>query len=209
MNHRDEEIIANRQAMQQQQKKEMEQEEIEREKEESIFDGRIHLLGKEVAFERRTFEEYGISLLLPERFEEMEQDIKDAIYPYGKAPKHAFAGEDIPFQVTLNQTENIVPDEGMPKFMGIAKEVMERIGPQAKIFSSICIQKENIEKKMKNIGIMEIATKGADGPVFNTQFYISSREQKMIIGGITCQGKRHDRMVPVMKEIIDSIEILY
>lgn len=202
MSFRDEEILEQRQALLARQAKEKEQEKMEQEKEESIFDGIIHLYGKEVVFTRREFEEYGISLLMPETFEELDQEIKDAIYPYGRAPKYAFAAEGIPFQITLNRTEHIVPNDGIPKFMGMAKSVMERIGPQAKVFSNDVVRREE-----RNIGVMEIATRGVDGPVFNMQFYISLQEQRIFIGAITCQGKRHDRMVPLMKQIIDSVVI--
>lgn len=202
MSYQDEEIIKQRKAMQAQQQKEQQKEIIEKEKEESIYQGTIHLFGKEVAFERRMIEEYGLSILLPIEFEELDKESKDVLYPYGKGPKYAFASGDIPFQVTLNLTENIVPDDGLPKFMVMAKKVMERIGPQARILSNVVVKKEE-----RNMGLMEIATNGIDMPVYNTQFYLSLKENRLLIGAVTCPAKNHDRMVPVIKEIIDSVII--
>lgn len=200
MNYQDEEIIKKRKAMQQQHQKEQSKEAMEKEKEESICDGLIHLFGKEVAFERREIKEYGLSLLMPAEFEELDQESKDVLYPYGKAPKYAFASGDIPFQITLNLTENIVPDEGLPKFMIMAKKVMERIGPQARILSNVVVKKEE-----RDMGLMEIATNAVDMSVYNTQFYLSLKENQLFIGAVTCPAKNHDRMVPVIKEMIDSI----
>lgn len=202
MSYQDEEILLKRKAMQAEQKKEQQNEEIEKEKEESIFDGKIHLFGKEVVFERREFEEYGLSLLLPVEFEELDEETKEVLYPYGKAPKYAFASGEIPFQVTLNLTENLVPNNGMPKFMEMAKKVMERIGPQARILSNVVVKKEE-----RNMGLMEIATNAVDMPVFNTQFYLSLKDNRLFIGAVTCPAKHHNRMVPLIKEIIDSVVI--
>lgn len=202
MNYQDEEIIKKRKAMQLQQQEEQEKETIEREKEESIYQGSIHLFGKEVSFERREIEEYGLSLLMPTEFEELDEETKDVLYPYGKAPKYAFASGELSFQITLNLTENIVPDNGLPKFIAMAEKVMERIGPQARILSKVVIKKEE-----RNMGLMEIATNGIDMGVYNTQFYFSLKENRLFIGAITCPAKHHDRMVPVVKEIIDSIVI--
>lgn len=181
-------------------KKKLEQEAIEKEKEESIYDGTIHLFGKEVAFERREIEEYGLSILMPAEFEELDEESKEAIYPYGKAPKYAFASGDIPFQMTLNLTESIVPNDGIPKFMEMVQKVMERIGPQARILSNVVVQKEE-----RNVGLMEIATNAVDMAVYNTQFYLSLDKDRLFIGAVTCPAKRHNRMVPLIKEILDSI----
>lgn len=202
MSYQDEEIILKRKTMQNEKKKELQDEKIEQEKQESIFNGKIHLFGKEVVFERRTVAEYGLSVLLPKEFEELDEETKEVLYPYGNAPKYAFASGDLPFQVTLNLTENLVPDEGMPKFMAMAQKVMERIGPQARILSNVVVKKEE-----RHMGLMEIATNAVDMPVFNTQFYLSLGENKLFIGAVTCPAKHHNRMVPLIKEMIDSVVI--
>lgn len=202
MSYQDEEIILKRKAMQNEKKKEQQDEKIAQEKQESILNGMIHLFGKEVEFERRTVAEYGLSMLLPKEFEELDDETKEVLYPYGRAPRYAFASGDLPFQVTLNLTENLVPDDGMAKFMAMAQKVMERIGPQARILSNVVVKKEE-----RHMGLMEIATNAVDMPVFNTQFYLSLGENKLFIGAVTCPAKHHNRMVPLIKEIIDSVVI--
>lgn len=202
MNYQDEEIIKKRKAIQAAKQKEEKEETIEKEKQESIFEGPIHLFGKVVAFQRREIEEYGLSIMMPDEFEEMDEELKEVLYPYGKAPKYAFASGDISFQITLNLTENLVPDDGIPKFMVMAQKVMERIGPQARILSNVVVKKGE-----RNMGLMEIATNGVDMAVYNTQFYLSLGENKLFIGAVTCPAKNHNRMVPLIKEIIDSVVI--
>ncbi len=202
MGYQDEEILKMRKGMQEQHNREIKEEQIEKEKQESIFSGSIHLFGKEIPFAYREIEEYGLSIMMPTEFEQMDDELREVLYPYGKAPKYAYASGEIPFQITLNLTENIVPNEGMPKFMVMAKKVMERIGPQARILSNVVVKKEE-----RNIGLMEIATNGVDMAVYNTQFYLSLKDNRLFIGAITCPAKHHNRMVPLIKEIIDSVII--
>lgn len=189
MSNRDEEIIAQKRAIAEEKLEQNEKEQRQLE----IDDIRLV---------RQDFDEYGFSISIPEGFEEMDEEFKEALYPYGKYPRYVYAGENIPFQFSVNKTENVVPNEGIPKFMPIAKQVMERVGPQAKILACYAIKKEEY-----NIGMMEIASFGLDGPVYNMQFYLSMSDQKIIICALTCQAKRHELVLPVFKKIIDSIVI--
>lgn len=203
MANRDEEIIAAKRAAMEQKMAANEKAELEEEMKESIRDGRIHIFGKEVVFVRREFEEYGISILMPEIFVEAPDDLKTSIYPYGKAPKHVFMGDEIPFHLALNKTENIVPNEGIPKFLGIAKGVMERIGPKARILST-----EARKKGEHYIGVLKMSTMGLDGAVFNLQCYVSLEDQKIELFALTCPASKYTRLISVMDEMVESIAFL-
>ncbi len=202
MAYTDEEILKAKKARQQEEKKQYDKEKMEKEKAESIFDGSVHIYERETAFSRREIEECGISIYMPEEFEELEDEIKKLIFPFAHPPKYVFASGETQFQITLNLTDNIVPDSGMPKFMKTAKALMERMGPQARILSCATVQKEE-----RNIGIMEVATRAVDMNVYNVMFYLSI-DQKLLTGSVICPAKCHERMVPIAKEIIDSIEIM-
>lgn len=202
MGNRDEEIIEARRAMQKQREDAQVKERLENEKKESIHEGIVHIYENPIEFERKDFEELGFSVILPKAFLELEDEMKTALYPYGKAPMHVFYGENIPFQFSVNKTENIVPNEGIPKFMGIAKDVMERIGPQSRVMSN------NYKSRGKrNIGVMEFSTRALDGPAYNMQFYVSMADNKLVIAALTCPAKKHDRLLPLFEEIVDSVKI--
>ena len=124
------------------------------------------------------------------------------IFPFSHPPKYVFASGETEFQITINPTENIVPDSGIPKFMNTTKSLMEKMGPQSRILACAAVQKED-----RNIGIMEVVTRAADMNVYNVMFYLSIN-QKLLIGSILCPAKHHERMVPIAKEIIDSIKVV-
>lgn len=202
MEHKDEQILNVRKAEAQRQIEELNREQLEREKQESIFDGSVHIEGKEIRFSRRDVPELKISLYMPDTFERMDAELKDVIYPLGNAPSHVFADEAVPFQMTLNQTGNTVPDEGIPKLLKMAGKLMENYGPKVHILSSGVIR-----QKDRNIGIIEMASKAIDCTVYNVMFYISI-QKSILIGNINFPNQSSGRMLPVAKETIDSIEIM-
>ena len=201
MAHMDEEILKAKKARQIEEKKERDQLELDKEKAESIYDGMIHIYGRETAISRRIIEDLGISLFMPDEFELMDEEIKKLVFPLSHPPKYVFASGDTQFQITLNPTENVVPNDGIPKFVEISKALMEKMGPHARILATATIKKAS-----KNIGIMEMVTQAVDMNVYNVMFYISIN-QKVLIGSIVCPAKLHERMVPIAKEILDSIEV--
>lgn len=200
MAYTDEEILKAKKARQQEEQKQYEQEKLEKEKAESIFDGSVHIYGRKTAFSRRVIGEYGISIYMPEEFEELDNEIKKLVFPFAHPPRYVFASGETQFQITLNLTDNVVPDSGMPKFMKTAKALMERMGPQTRILSCATVQKQG-----HSIGIMEVSTRAVDMNVYNVMFYLSVN-QKLLTGSVLCPAKCHERMVPIAKEMIDSVE---
>lgn len=197
----DEEILNSKKARQIEEKKQQEQSELDKENAESIYNGMIHIYGRETTFSRRIIEECGISLYMPDEFELMDEELKKLIFPLSHPPKYVFASGDTQFQITLNPTQSIVPNDGISKFMDINKALLVKMGPQARILATATIKKDE-----KNIGIMEVVTQAVDMNVYNVMFYISINN-KILMGSIICPAKCHDRMVSIAKEILDSIEV--
>lgn len=201
MGYVDEEILKAKKARQIEEKEQQAQLDLEKENAESIFNGMVHIYGRETTFSRRVIEDCGISLFMPDEFELMDEELKKLIFPLSHPPKYVFASGDTQFQITINPTESVVPNDGIPRFMEISKSILQKMGPQSRILATATIKKEE-----KNIGIMEVVTQAADMKVYNVMFYISINN-KVLIGTILCPAKCHERMVSISKEIIDSIEV--
>ena len=201
MKHRDEEIIKERKAAAMAQLNDGEA--ISDEKvQESIYEQSVHLGEVEVVFSRREVTEIGISIYMPESFDVLDEELKKTFYPFGNPPQYVYADFDIPFQITLNRTEHVVPDDGIPKLMKMSAKIMENYGPKSKILANGVIRQHN-----HNIGIMEVGTRAVDSNVHNVMFYISV-EEKVVIGNITFATKNSKQIIPIAKQIIDSIEFL-
>ncbi len=202
MGYRDEEIMKERKSAAQAQMDALDEEQRERERQESIFDEFVHIEGREVRFARRPDEDVGISLYMPESFEKLDDETRKSFYPFGNPPKSVYADFETPFQITLNRTDSVVPDDGIPKFMKMSAKLLENYGPKSKILANGVVRLHD-----HNIGIMEAGTRAVDCNVHNVMFYVSV-DDRVMIGNINFPTKYSKRMMPVAKQIIDSINFL-
>ena len=200
MGYKDEEIMAEKKAAALKKIQELEGKKLEAQLKESIYDECIHVDDKEIRFSRRTFADLGISIYMPETFFLFTDDVKHLVYPGANAPTHVFGGENINFQMSFHQTEHIVPDDGMKKFMDITADLMKAVGPRVTI-----IEKKVLEKEDFHIGVLQFVSRAIDMMVYNFQYYISMEDDRLLIGGITFPSKYKKRFFPLAKEMIDSI----
>lgn len=199
MGYKDEEILKMKKEIKEEQERKESDNNIEKEIVESIYDERVYIFGEPVCFECRAIPELKLSIYMPDNFFLFSEDIKHLVYPGVNAPSHIFGGENINFQMSLNQTSHIVPDSGMKKFLDISAELLRAAGPKVTI-----IEKNVLEKEDFHIGVMEFVSKAVDMMVYNIQYYISI-DEKLLMGGITFPSKYKKRLIPLAKEIINSI----
>lgn len=202
MGYQDEEILKAKKALEEEKKRVQSKENMEKEKEESIYDEVVHIIGKEVKFERRVIPELKVSIYMPESFFQFAEEIKKLIYPGANPPSHVFGGEDLNFQMSLSQTEHAVPDTGMKEFVKISAQLLEAIGPKVTI-----VEKRVEEKEDMHIGVLDFVSKAVDMPVYNMQFYISV-DGKLLMGNVNFPSKYKKRLIPLAKEIITSLEMI-
>lgn len=202
MGYQDEEIIKAKKAIEEEKKRLEAKENIEKENDQSIYDGPVKIFGKEVLFQKREIQELGIRIYMPESFFQLTGDIAKLIYPGGNSPSHVFGGEDINFHMSFNQTAHVVPNDRMKDFVKLSAQMMEVMGPKVKIIEKKVEVQEDI-----NIGILEFVSKAVDMMVYNVQFYVSI-EEKLLIGCINFPSKYKKRMIPLAKEIISGFEIV-
>ena len=201
MGYADEELLKAKKAIEEEKKRQESKNNLEKEAEESIYGEVVHIIGKEVKFERRMMPELQVSIYMPETFFLFADDLKRMVYPAGNAPSHVFGGEDIHFQMSLSQTVHAVPDSGMKEFVKMAVKMLEAVGPKVTI-----VEKKVKEKQDYHIGTLAFVSRAVDMMVYNTQFYVSI-DGKLLMGNINFPSKYKKRLIPMTKEIIDSLEI--
>lgn len=205
----DEKILMEKRRLQQEQEQRILQQEkgpTEETKEESIFDGKVTIGDKKIIFERVEISELKISILMPDIFFLLSEDIKKFIYPAGNAPSHVYGGEDITYQLSLSKTTHQVPDDGMVKFLPIAKKVMELMGPKTRILDANVVE-HMVGEDCYHLGIMEFISEAVDMSIYNVMFYISI-ENQLVMGNITFPYKFRKTYMKIAKETIDSLIVL-
>lgn len=204
----DEEILKEKRRIQKEQAQLLESEEKEPEspKEESIFDGEVTIADQKVQFERVEIPELQISIMMPNFFFLLSEEVKQYIYPAGNRPSHVYGGENIYYQLSLSKTSHQVPDEGMVKFLPMAKKLMEVMGPKTKILAADVV-KHPVEDNCYHVGILEFISQAVDMSIYNVMFYISINNQ-LLMGNITFPYKKRNNYMKIAKETIDSIIVL-
>lgn len=206
MGYADEEILKEKRRLKNEAIKNQSEETIEKEIEESIFDGTVHIYGESVNFSQRVLEELGISIWMPEQFFLFDDELRKLVYPLGNAPTHVFGAKDLPFNVAFNYTSNWIPNNEMKEFLKLAVKTMENLGPKMRILKTEIINRD-INNENINIGNIEFISNAIDTSVYNVMFYISLHG-RLFIGTINFPNKDRKRLIPIAKEIVESFSIL-
>ena len=102
MENMDEKIIKQRAAMEEFEKQRFSKETIEKENEQSIFEGTIEVNKIPVKFSERLLFDGQIGIWMPEDFEELSQENIDAIYLLGNKPDMVFGNSYLNFSLGFN-----------------------------------------------------------------------------------------------------------
>ncbi len=195
----DEQILKMKKKMEQQMQQREKDENLEEELQQSIFDGTIQILGKDVTFERREIEEFGITILMPRDFKELDEDLRKLVYPSSNGPQHVFTSEDEYMNISFKQNSNIIKSEQLKEFVNLSKKIMEVSGPKVKI-----VKTGEIEREDMNIGTMEFISNAIDGVIYNYMGFVPLGTGVLLVS-IVYKNARKKRLNPVAREILQSL----
>lgn len=207
MAYQDETILKAKKANAEEEKRRESRKNLEQEAEESIYDEVVHIVGEEVHFERRIIPELKISILMPECFFRFADDVAKILYPMGNTPSHIFGGQNINFQMLLNQTTHQVQDAEMKSFVEMAAKLIDIMGPKVTIVEKRVEERKKENEEIYHIGMLSFVSRAIDTTTYNLQYYISI-QGKILMGSVTFPSKYKKRMIPLAKEVISSIELL-
>ena len=202
MENMDEKIIKQRAAMEEFEKQRFSKETIEKENEQSIFEGTIEVNKIPVKFSERLLFDGQIGIWMPEDFEELSQENIDAIYLLGNKPDMVFGNSYLNFSLGFNYTENEVPNEYMGEFGKLARMILEKMGPKTNIY----VQKTQLKGK-HTISWLELTSHTVTDTVYNIMFF-SSLKGRVLIGFINFNYKFLERYKPIADEIRESFPFI-
>lgn len=195
----DEQILKIKKKMEQQMQQREKDENLEEELQQSIFDGTIQILGRDVTFERREISEFAITILMPEDFEALDEDLRKLVYPRTNGPQHVFTSEDEYMNISFKQNSNVIKQEQLKEFVNLSKKILEVSGPKVKIVKTGEIEREDI-----NIGTIEFISNAIDGVIYNYMGFVPL-ETGVLLVSIVYKNARKKRLNPVAREILQSI----
>lgn len=202
MKNVDEEILKQRAAMEEFEKQRFSKETVEKENEQSIFDGEIQINKIPVTFEEKLLIENKIGMWMPEDFEALSEEAIAAIYLLGNKPELVMGNSYLTFSVGFHYTQHEVPNEYMGDFLKIAKLTLERSGPKVRIVS------EKVQKIGKHtVSSLELISHTVTDSVYNIMFF-SSLEGRVLIGFINFNCKFMERYKSIAREMLQSFRFV-
>ena len=134
---------------------------------------------------------------MPVDFEPRSEAEIKIMFPSGNPPQELYGNSYSYFIIAFNWTNHEMSVEGIPELMPFAKQLMERMGPKARVIKSDIKQREN-----GNMGVMEVAN-AYQGVSYSYIFY-AILEGRLLIGTVMFDRKYKDRLLPIAEEIVDS-----
>lgn len=194
----DEDILKERDLMEEFERKRFSEEIIEKEKEQSIFSGEIMVNMIPVTFAERTFLDGKAAIWMPKSFEELSPEVMEVFYPLGNKPDSVYAGKNLDLTTGYQYTQHEIPDEYMGDFLKIAKPALENMGPKVKILSERVRKTDN-----HTIATLEMISHTITEAVYNLM-YFASLNGRVLLGFINFDCKNMKRYKPIAKEMLSS-----
>lgn len=167
----------------------------------SIYTG-VKIYGKMYQFERRIFEENGISMMVPEEFTAMSEETARLKYPSEHRPDTILTDNTETVNILFQFMEGEVESSTIKDFRNQVFGLMKYVNPGIK-------EREigEIDIEGNTIAYVEFSNNAIGGKLYNLMFYMSING-KPLMGSINCLTKDVKYWRPVAIEMMQSIEII-
>lgn len=167
----------------------------------NIYTG-VRIVGKWIYFERRMLLNEEISMMLPEKFELMNEDIARRKYPSEHRPELIMTDETGTVNLMFQYMEGEVTDETVEALRNQVFGMMKRVNPGIKEQEIGTMQISG-----KTVPYVEFSNPVIDGKLYNLMFYLSVNGRPLM-GSFNCQTKVMKYWRSVAFEMVQSIELL-
>ena len=191
MEHYDEEILKAQKKAASVEKARHSAKTVEEERKQSIYDDHIEIFRIPTKFDDLKVLDGHAMIRMPVDFEPRSEAEIKIMFPSGNPPQELYGNSYSYFIIAFNWTNHEMSVEGIP-------ELMERMGPKARVIKSDIKQREN-----GNMGVMEVVANAYQGVSYSYIFY-AILEGRLLIGTVMFDRKYKDRLLPIAEEIVDS-----
>lgn len=143
-----------------------------------------------------------LSILLPKDFTLMQNEMLEVKYPIAeRRPTEVYTDESGAINVALNITQNQVTQEQLPE---VEEALKNQFTSTPNItFNSCEIRAINGQKYV----ILDFYSQAVDTKIYNLMF-VTSLNNKMLIGTFNCTVEHLTQWEPVGQKIINSVKVL-
>lgn len=160
----------------------------------------VKIDGVDYSFNRREFD-FGISMIVPEAFEEIPEQIAQMKFPSVYRPKTILANEGCRVCLAFNDIEPL--SEAIDIEVLEFRSYIKKIRP-ANVFFTHGIY--DLPSGMR-IGHYDYSYPVANGDLYNITF-LTNLADMGLLGGFICPAEAKDKWEPLVRQMIQSIELI-
>ena len=177
-------------------------EELERELNQSIYDGTIEIDKVPVEFAERLVMNERIAMYMPTEFEPLEKEDIKLIYPFGDQPQHVYGSRSIPFMIGFRETHHKIPKLHLNDFAKLAKTAYESMTPSSQVY-----RRKSWETGGHSFASLELVTKTLNKAMYSLMIY-TFLEDEILMGFLNCSYPLINRYRPLLEEIAGSVRFV-
>jgi len=169
--------------------------------ENNIYDGYIIANEEKVVFERRTVLNGRISVIMPEAYVVMPQELAEIKYPSKMRPDEIYTNEDTTINFTLSHKNDKAANEDIPKVKDIIQKAVMRMHSGSRVIDSSSMEASGI-----NIAYFDFCSPALDMDLYNMMFFLSV-DMRIVVGAFNCPQESMDTWKPVIEQMLGSVEM--
>lgn len=155
---------------------------------------------EEIVLKPKMVLEDQLSMLIPEEFDIMAEEIAQIKYPSERRPPIIYTNEASSINVVLNYLEDEIKNKQIEEFHTSVEGMFQNLYPSAEWLSAEVIQND----AGKNIGVLELVTPTIDGEVYNL-IHFMELDGRVLMVSFNCTDQEMEDWKPIGKEIMNSI----
>lgn len=168
--------------------------------ENDISNGYVVVKYETLELEEKTILDGRLTMLLPTRFEEMNEDLKTVKYPGPEGPEWVYSNESGDVSITFTLEKGEIKPEEVPEVRDVLSREMKRLYPASAIE----------EKKTIGDGENLVSTFSMDIPLIDGDCYhllfLRAVRDGLVIGSFDCSIKEKKQWQQIMMQILETLK---
>jgi hypothetical protein len=142
-----------------------------------------------------------VSLLLPQGFELMSEDMRRIKYPSEARPTIVYTNAATTINIAINHTSGAMPERSMPMLKGYLEGVLKAQYPTA-----TWLRSESLSRGGRTLVYYDLRAPALDTTIRNIMF-AASLEGRLLIITFNCTTAEENEWASIGQKIVESIEV--
>lgn len=142
-----------------------------------------------------------VSLLIPQQFTQMPDDILEIKYPSSRRPTEVLSDDSGSISLAFNHTNTVMESSDIPEFHRAISKMFHNLYPSAKWFRD-----EIIERNGRKFIVLELITPAMDTEIHNIM-YGTSVDGRLLFIAFNTTIEQSKEWLPIGKKVMESLTI--